>query len=90
MVTDGEFFDGASNLTHDASDLMSRDHGKDRRAPFFPNLMNVRVADSGIGNINQNVMHANASTREIVAHKRSTLTQSGQTSYLCHISPYFI
>ena len=77
VITDREFADRGAHFTHDARDLMTWDHRKDRRTPLFSDLMDVRVADPSEGNINQNVVRANTSTCEIVANKRSTFTECG-------------
>jgi len=39
-----------------ANDLVTRHHGKDRIAPFVADLVNVRMADTAIENVDEHVV----------------------------------
>jgi uncharacterized protein (DUF1919 family) len=58
VISHREFADRGTHFTHDASYLMTWNHWKDRRTPFFTHLMYIRVADPSEGNINENIVRA--------------------------------
>ena len=45
-----------TNLCDNPSDLMARDHRIRRSSPLISSLMNVRVANTAISNIDQNII----------------------------------
>ncbi len=50
--------DFASDLHHLAHDFVARHHGKNFAAPLGPHLVNVRVANPAIKDVNQDIVRA--------------------------------
>src|SRR5437660_10564671 len=57
----GEFADFESlhlgpDACHASDNFMPRDHGKNRAAPLVPRLMDVRVADAAVENLDEHIV----------------------------------
>jgi hypothetical protein len=59
-----------SDLNDLANDLVARDHGKDRSAPFVARLVNVGMANAAIENIDQHIVGAWGAALEGKGRKR--------------------
>ena len=57
-VTRGEFCHGSTDLLDHADDLVAGNHRVKGTAPFIASLMDVRVTDAAVGNLQMDIMGA--------------------------------
>ena len=69
-IPDGVLGDVLPDLADDAGDLVAGHHREDRGTPFFARLMDVGVADAGVGDVDQHVVRAD-SRRSMVPRSKA-------------------
>ncbi len=93
LVSDLIFRDLISDRFDNPCNLMPRNHRKDRLllilAPFVPRLMNVRMANAAIFNVDHDVVLARLAAFERIRSKRSSRLQCGISLALAHDSSLY-
>src|SRR5699024_9005199 len=58
LIAHLELRDLRTNFSDNPGDFMARDHGVDPGAPFVPSIVDVRVTDTGVGDVDQHIILA--------------------------------
>jgi hypothetical protein len=81
----GKVLDVFTHRHNAPHDLMSGHHGKCRWAPFFIDLMYVRVADAGEQNFDGDVVGAGGAACDCVRHERAFAREGGVCFGFAHL-----